>query len=96
VTGGNTGIGRENVRQLAVHGAKVYMASRTKSRALAAIEELCKEHPEIAEKGGIIFLQLDLTSLESCQKAARDFLEKEERLDILSKPLVSHSMLKVR
>jgi NAD(P)-dependent dehydrogenase (short-subunit alcohol dehydrogenase family) len=60
------------------------MASRTESRALAAIEELEKEHPEIKEQGGIHFLPLDLTDLESCQSAAREFLAKEERLDVLS------------
>lgn len=69
------------------------MASRTESRALAAIEELYKKYPEIAQKGGIVFLQLDLTSLESCQAAARAFLEKEQRLDILSKPFVFHGRI---
>lgn len=84
VTGGNTGIGKEIVRHLALNNAKVYMASRTESRALAAIKELESEHPELAQKPGIAFLQLDLSSLESSQTAAQTFLEKEERLDILS------------
>ena len=77
-------MGKELVRQLAKHGAKVYMASRTESRAKAAIEELLKDHPEIKEKAGIEFLKLDLTDLKSCQEAARAFLAKEKRLDILS------------
>ena len=84
MTGGNTGLGKELVRQLAKHSAKVYMASRTESRAKAAIEELLKDHPEIKEKAGIEFLKLDLTDLKSCQEAARAFLAKEKRLDILS------------
>ncbi|TFK69855.1 NAD(P)-binding protein [Pluteus cervinus] len=84
VTGGNTGIGKEIVRQLARRGAKVYMASRTESRANAAIEEIIAEHPEIAEKGGsIAFLELNLRDLKACQAAAQEFLQKEERLDIL-------------
>ncbi|THG92504.1 hypothetical protein EW145_g8695, partial [Phellinidium pouzarii] len=62
----------------------VYMASRTEARARAAIAELNSAHPEIATKGGRIeFLELDLTSLAGCQAAARAFLEKETRLDIL-------------
>ena len=70
VTGGNTGIGREAVLQLARHGAKVYMASRTESRANAAIEEITKQYPDIAEKGGSIeFLKLDLCDLKGCQAA---------------------------
>ncbi len=74
------------MRQLARRGAKVYMASRTESRARAAIDELTTEHPEIAEKGGSIeFLQLDLCDLKGCQAAAREFLQNEKRLDILGK-----------
>lgn len=87
MTGGNTGLGKELVRQLAKHGAKVYMASRTESRARAAIDELTKEHPEIKEKTGIEYLKLDLTDLKSCQEAAKTFLAKEQRLDILSELL---------
>lgn len=85
VTGGNTGLGKELVRQLARRGAVVYMASRTESRARGAIEELLAEHPEIKEKGGRIeFLHLDLCNLRQCRDAAYSFLEKEKRLDILS------------
>ena len=88
VTGGNTGLGKEIVRQLARRGAVVYMASRTEARARSAIDDLLAEHPEIKEKGGRIeFLPLDLCNLKSCQEAARMFLEKEKRLDILSTSL---------
>jgi len=83
VTGGNTVLGKEVVRHLALHNAKVYMATRTESRALSSIEELEKDHPEFKERAAIVFLQIDLTSLVSCQTAARAFLEKEERLDML-------------
>ncbi|TDL15958.1 short chain dehydrogenase [Rickenella mellea] len=83
VTGGNTGLGRELVKQLALHNAKVYMASRTESRALAAIDDLNKENPDLSKKAGVFFLQLDLSNITSCQTAARNFLEKESRLDIL-------------
>lgn len=65
------------------------MASRTEARARDAIKELYGEHPEIAsaakQGGGIEFLPLDLCNLASCQAAAKIFLEKENRLDILSK-----------
>lgn len=94
MTGGNTGLGKEIVRQLARRGAVVYMASRTESRARTAIDELLAEHPEIIEKGGRIeFLHLDLCNLKNCQSAARTFLEKEKRLDILSAFPVSDSLL---
>jgi NAD(P)-dependent dehydrogenase (short-subunit alcohol dehydrogenase family) len=78
VTGGNGGIGKETVRQLAQHGARVYMASRTESKAKAAIEELNTERPL-----DIHFLQIDLMDLSSAKTCAAQFLSKESRLDIL-------------
>ena len=33
VTGGNAGLGRESVKHLAAHGAKVYLAARNESTA---------------------------------------------------------------
>lgn len=77
-------MGKETVLYLALNNAKVYMASRTESRALSAIEELKKEHPELSKKAGIVFLPLNLASFESVISSARIYLEKEERLDLLS------------
>lgn len=74
----------KTVRHLALNNAKLYMASRTEARAVSAIKQLESEHPELVEKAGIFFLRLELSILESCQAAARSFLEKEARLDMLS------------
>ena len=68
VTGGNTGLGRELVKHLSSHGAKVYMASRNRSKAEAAIAELEKETGKRA-----IFLELDLADLSSVKKAVETF-----------------------
>ena len=43
VTGGNSGLGRESVKHLAAHGAKVYLAARNESTATTAADELRKE-----------------------------------------------------
>ncbi|CEH15475.1 Dehydrogenases with different specificities (related to short-chain alcohol dehydrogenases) [Ceraceosorus bombacis] len=51
VTGGHAGIGLETTRALAHAGAKVYMASRTESKAQDAIAQLRKEHAESASQG---------------------------------------------
>jgi len=84
VTGGNTGIGKEIVRELALHNARVvYMASRTESRALAAIEEMKTRDEAIKKADNVKFLKLDLADLKSCREAANAILEKEDRLDIL-------------
>ena len=52
-----------------MHNAKVYMASRSKSRAAEAIQELKTATGKEAH-----FLELDLSSLESIRKAAQEFM----------------------
>ncbi|SPO22089.1 related to Oxidoreductase, short-chain dehydrogenase [Ustilago trichophora] len=79
VTGGNSGLGEVSCLELARQGAKVYMASRTESKAQEAIEKIKKQVPT----ANIHFLQLDLTELAAVKKAADDFLSREKRLDIL-------------
>ncbi|KAF7328394.1 Short-chain dehydrogenase/reductase family protein [Mycena venus] len=78
VTGGNTGIGYETVKQLLLKNAKVYLAARSQEKAAAAIKRLEHETKKTA-----IFLQLDLADLPSVRRAAETFLAQEERLDIL-------------
>ncbi|KAF8195273.1 hypothetical protein K438DRAFT_1673984 [Mycena galopus ATCC 62051] len=78
VTGGNTGIGYETVKQLLLKNAKVYLAARSPDKAAAAIKRLETETNKTA-----IFLQLDLADLPSVRRAAETFLAQEERLDIL-------------
>lgn len=78
VTGGNTGIGYQTVKQLLLKNATVYLAARTPERAAAAIAQLERETKRTA-----VFLQLDLADLRSVRKAAEAFLAQEARLDIL-------------
>ena len=60
------------------HNAKVYLASRNATKAQAAIDELMRDTGKEAH-----FLQLDLASLKSIQKAAQEFLSKEKELHAL-------------
>ncbi|TCD65870.1 hypothetical protein EIP91_002132 [Steccherinum ochraceum] len=78
VTGGNKGVGYHTVKALLQHNGKVYIASRSKARVDAAIESLKKETENEA-----LFLELDLSSLASVRKAAREFLSKEKELHVL-------------
>ncbi|KAF9071219.1 hypothetical protein BDP27DRAFT_1419255 [Rhodocollybia butyracea] len=82
VTGGNTGLGFVSCRELARKGARVYMLSRTESRALAAIEKIKKElGPEIDPK--VEYIHFDLQRLKTGQEAAEEFMKRETRLDII-------------
>ncbi|KAJ7455112.1 NAD-P-binding protein [Mycena latifolia] len=78
VTGGNSGIGYQTVKQLLLKNAKVYLAARSPEKAADAIKRLEEETNKTA-----IFLQLDLADLPSVRKAAETFLAQESRLDIL-------------
>ncbi|KAJ7312877.1 NAD(P)-binding protein [Mycena albidolilacea] len=86
VTGGNAGVGRQTVKALLEHHAKVYMASRNQKKAEAAIEELYESTGKRA-----VFLHLDLSDLLSVKRAAMEFLRvnlyllfsKEQELHVL-------------
>ena len=60
------------------HNAKVYLAGRNKEKAEQAIAEL-----KDATGKEAIFLELDLASLSSVRRAAKEFLSKEKELHIL-------------
>jgi NAD(P)-dependent dehydrogenase (short-subunit alcohol dehydrogenase family) len=81
VTGGNTGVGFEIVKILYLKGAKVYMASRSKEKAEAAIQAILALPHDTT--GQINYLHLDLSDLASVKEAAQEFAQQEERLDVL-------------
>ncbi|TDL25722.1 NAD-binding protein [Rickenella mellea] len=78
VTGGTAGLGLETVKVLLQNNAKVYLAARSESKAKKAIDGLKNETGRDA-----VFLNLDLASLDSIERAAKEFNEKETRLDVL-------------
>lgn len=82
VTGGNGGIGYETTKELYAKGAKVYVASRSQSKAEAAITKI-KQEVVGADVGSLEFLELDLMSLESTKAAADAFIAAEPTLDVL-------------
>ena len=63
----------------------MYLASRSESKAAAAIAKINEENPKI-KKGKLIWLPLDLSDLDKVHEAAQTFLAKEDRLDILGMP----------
>lgn len=82
MTGGHSGCGLELVKILYSRNATVYLASRTSSKAQAAIEKLKLEYP--ASKGRLEFLKLDLSDLSTIKASAQEFMAKEDKLHVLT------------
>ena len=79
VTGGNSGIGFEAARQMARKGAHVILACRDAGRAAEAVEQIRTLQPSSSLEA----MSLDLASLESGHRFARDFTAKGTPLDVL-------------
>ncbi|KAF9132461.1 hypothetical protein BGW39_000098 [Mortierella sp. 14UC] len=89
VTGANSGLGYATTLALALHGAHVFLACRSRERALDAIERVKKEAkaklPErfATTEPRMEFLELDLGDLNKTCQAAQEFLKKGLPLHIL-------------
>jgi len=74
VTGGNRGIGKEIVRQLAAKGLRVVLSARDPKAGAQAASTI---------KGDIEFLALDVVNDHSIAEAAENFGKQSDRLDVL-------------
>ena len=80
VTGGNSGLGKECIKQLAKHNPmKIYMGARSIKKAEEAILDIQKEVPGAQVQP----LEVDVASFSSIKAAADAFLSGNNRLDIL-------------
>lgn len=81
VTGGNAGLGKEAILQLARHGpSKIYLAARSPDKARAAINSI---NNQLTVPTEIEHLPLDLSDLASIKAAADHVKASSSRLDIL-------------
>ncbi|RMZ81494.1 hypothetical protein DV738_g2238, partial [Chaetothyriales sp. CBS 135597] len=86
VTGGNIGLGKETVLQLAKHRPqKIFLAARSEAKAKDAIADISTQlKPTVADVADIIeWLPLDLASLPSVKAAAERVAARTDRLDLL-------------
>ncbi|KAJ9499831.1 hypothetical protein LTR96_000876 [Exophiala xenobiotica] len=82
VTGGNNGIGKAAVIELAKHNPKrLYLAARSKAKYDTAMQDVRAAAPTGA--ANVDFLELDLASFASVKRAADHILASNDRLDIL-------------
>jgi retinol dehydrogenase 12 len=79
VTGGNTGIGRATVADLAGRGGRVYVACRSADKGRRAVAEVISATGNAA----VTFLLLDLADLASVRHCAEEFLALDEPLHVL-------------
>lgn len=82
VTGGNNGIGKAAVIELAKHNPKrLYLSARSKAKYDTAMADVRAAAPTGA--ANVDFLELDLASFASVKRAADQVLASNDRLDIL-------------
>ncbi|MCJ1380663.1 hypothetical protein MMC17_003771 [Xylographa soralifera] len=80
VTGGTAGLGKESVLAFAKHHAEhIYFSGRNAKSAEAVISDVKAVAPNVR----VTFLECDLASLASVEKAAKQFSADSQRLDIL-------------
>ncbi|MCF8381605.1 MAG: SDR family NAD(P)-dependent oxidoreductase [Bacteroidales bacterium] len=79
VTGGNSGIGFEAVKEFSTKGAEVISACRNIQKGEQAKAEILVVHP----KAKIEVMALDLMDLESIRKFAESFKSKYKKIDVL-------------
>lgn len=77
ITGASSGIGHATALEMAERGYHVVAAGRTEGRTLAVVEEIS------GAGGSAELLLVDLASLESCQNAAKRYVDSGRTLDIL-------------
>ena len=79
VTGANSGLGYQTSLELARRGARVLMACRNPARAQAALAQVRAEVPSAQ----VELVSLDLSSLDSVERAAEDVAGRLGALDLL-------------
>jgi NAD(P)-dependent dehydrogenase (short-subunit alcohol dehydrogenase family) len=79
ITGATGGLGFETARLLAHRGAHVVLTSRNAQRGTAALRRIVADSPD----ADLELLALDLTSLDDVRRAAEQFRERRDHLDVL-------------
>lgn len=80
ITGGTTGLGAGFISLIASHNpAHIFFSGRNQARA----DELISKVQKVSPTTRLTFVPCDLSSFASIQDAAKQFLEKSDRLDVL-------------
>jgi retinol dehydrogenase 12 len=79
VTGANTGIGRATASELARRGGRVFLACRNEEKARGVIDDIASA----TGNESLEFIQVDLASLRSVNRCARELIDRDEPLHVL-------------
>ena len=79
ITGGNSGIGYQVAKQLAEKGWLVTLFCRRKEAA----EQACEEIRQQTGNRHVDYILADLSDMKSVRKAAEQYIQKEDVLDVL-------------
>lgn len=79
ITGGNSGIGYQAARQLAEKGWSVTLFCRRQEAA----EQACEEIRQQTRNPHVDYILADLSDMKSVRKAAEQYIQKEDVLDVL-------------
>ena len=79
ITGANSGIGKATATALAIQGANIVMLCRNKEKAEAAKKEIIEK----TKNNNIEIIIADVSNLNDVRRAAKEFLEKNTKLDVL-------------
>ncbi|MDH5607543.1 MAG: SDR family oxidoreductase [Anaerolineae bacterium] len=79
ITGASDGIGKQSALRLAGMGAHIVMVGRSRSKTLAALDQIQVLHPHAK----LDYLLADLSVQSEVRKLAEEFKSKFERLDVL-------------
>ncbi|KAG8198096.1 hypothetical protein JTE90_020921 [Oedothorax gibbosus] len=79
ITGANCGLGKATALDLAQRGARVILACRDQEKAHKALVDIRSK----SSSGVLKVMELDLASFDSIRKFADEFMQSEDRLDIL-------------
>lgn len=80
VTGGTSGLGLETARALFATGADVFITARDLQKGQDAIDGIRKSSEG---SGKLEMIEMDMNSLDSVKEAAKAFLAKSSKLNIL-------------
>jgi len=80
ITGTSAGLGLKTARALHLTGAKLYLTFRNQAKGDAIVNELVTSNPSGQHPS---LIEMELSSLESVRRGAKEFLDQSKRLDVL-------------